>query len=430
MEDTIGKAADIADTQYGAGHRHGQHGGKLDEALGLEVLFDHQVADDHGEQRGNGRRNERQDKGIGEGLQAVIAGEYTLEPFEGEMEIVAPGIEESAEGHADIHEDDENGDGAAQHGKRYPNALIGDEHAGPAGLAGEGGCCFALKVVLLYQEHDEGNGQEHHGHGRRADLIVGTGDLQVDGGGQGIVAAADDHGVGEIGDGFNEGHEKGIAEAGQHERQGNTGEYLPAGGAHITGGLLQAGVDIFEQAAEHKVADREEGHGLYDDDAPEAIDAVIVNMQQVTGDDARLTEQHNDGQGQNKGGRDDRQHGNYLEQAAHEFTADLDIHFDIGEQQADKGRADAYHKADLEGIANGGAEGPHIKDTLENREGEASPIGRDKAIHQQDGQRVNDKQSEERDQYDDGSDHDGIGKELFAIQRGALSFCHVASSFR
>ena len=153
-------------------------------------------------------------------------------------------------------------------------------------------------------------------------------------------------------------------------------------------------------------------------------------MQQVTGDDARLTEQHNDGQGQNKGGRDDRQHGNYLEQAAHEFTADLDIHFDIGEQQADKGRADAYHKADLEGIANGGAEGPHIKDTLENREGEASPIGRDKAIHQQDGQRVNDKQSEERNQYDDGRDHDGIGKELFAIQRGALSFCHVASSFR
>ena len=153
-------------------------------------------------------------------------------------------------------------------------------------------------------------------------------------------------------------------------------------------------------------------------------------MQQVTGDDARLTEQHNDGQGQNKGGRDDRQHGNYLEQAAHEFTADLDIHFDIGEQQADKGGADAYHKADLEGIANGGAEGPHIKDTLENREGEASPIGRDKAIHQQDGQRINDKQSEERNQYDDGSDHDGIGKELFAIQRGALSFCHVASSFR
>lgn len=104
--------------------------------LVLKFFFDHQVADDHGEQRGNGRRNERQDKGIGEGLQAVIAGEYTLEPFEGEVEIIAPGIEESAEGHADIHEDDENGDGTAQHGKRYPNALIGDEHADPAGLAG------------------------------------------------------------------------------------------------------------------------------------------------------------------------------------------------------------------------------------------------------------------------------------------------------
>lgn len=70
----------------------------------------------------------------------------------------------------------------------------------------------------------------------------------------------------------------------------------------------------------------------------------------------------------------------------------------------------------------GGAEGPHIKDTLENREGEASPIGRDKAIHQQDGQRVNDKQSEERNQYDDGSDHDGIGKDFLRSSAAPCRF--------
>ena len=336
-------------------------------------------------------------------------------------ELEAPGGEERADGHADIHQDHEARRQRAQDGQRRFNALVLDEHPGAGRLAGQGGGGLALQIVLLHDEHGQRDAQQHHGHSRRARLVVGAGDLQVDGGGQRVVGAADDHGVGKIGDGLDERHQEGVAQTGQHQRQRHAGEYLPAGGAHVPRRFLQRRVDVLQKSLQHHVAHREERQRLDDDDAPEAVHAVVINAQQEPGDDARLAEQHDHGQGQHEGRGDYRQHGHDLEKAAHKLVhADVDLH--IGEQQADESGQNAHQKAHLQRVGNGAGKGRHLENALED--GKTEGAVSHKTIHQQYGQRVEDKQGQKRDQHDDGGDHDGIGHQLFPIQRRALCPCH------
>ena len=301
-----------------------------------------------------------------------------------------------------------------------------DEHPGPAGLAREGGGGLGFQIELLYGEHGQCDAQQHHGHGRGAGLVIGAGDLQVDGGGQRVVGAADDHGVGEVRDGLDERHQKGVAQTRQHQRKGHAGEHLPAAGAHVPGGLLQGGIDVFQQALEHHVADGEEGQRLHDDDAPVAVDAVVIYAQQKPGDDAGLAEEHDHGQGQHEGRRHHRQHGDDLEQAAGEpVHADIDLH--IGEKETHQGGEDAHHEAHPKGVGDRLDEGGHGEDPVEVRQAEAAVAH--KAVHQQDGQRIEDKEGQKGDQHDDGGDHDGIGHQFLPIQRRALALCHGIRPF-
>ena len=244
----------------------------------------------------------------------MVARKHELEPLAREREeLVAPRREAGTDRDANVHHDNKERHERAEHRERNSDAAVGDEHTAAGCLAGERGGGLALKIVLLYGKHRERNAEEHHRHRRGAGLVVSAGDLEIDGRCERIIGAADDHGVGKVGNGLNEGHEEGVAQTRQHQGQSHAGEHLPTGSTHVPGGFLQGGVDVLEQTLEHHVANREEGEGLDDGDAPEAIDAVVVNAQQEPGDDARLAEEHNHGKAQHEGWGHHRQHGNYLE---------------------------------------------------------------------------------------------------------------------
>ena len=56
-----------------------------------------------------------------------------------------------------------------------------------------------------------------HCHGCGTFLIVCAGDLQINGGGQGVVGTADDHGVGKVRNGLDECHQECVAQARQDQ---------------------------------------------------------------------------------------------------------------------------------------------------------------------------------------------------------------------
>ena len=178
MEQAAGEAPDIANAQNRAGYSHGQHGYGLYEALGPELPLDHQIGDDHTQQRRNGGGDQAQDERIPESLKSMVAGEDQLEPLACQREeLEAPGGEAGPDGHAQVHHDDENGNQCAQNGQRDLYALIRNEHPAPGGLARQGGGSFALQIILLDGKHTECDAQQHHGHGCGAGFVVGAGDL-------------------------------------------------------------------------------------------------------------------------------------------------------------------------------------------------------------------------------------------------------------
>ena len=358
----------------------------------------------------------------------MVLGEDLREPLARQREeLVAPGGEAGADGHADIHHDHKQRAERAEDRQRDLHALVLDEHAGAGGLAGERCGGLGLEIVFLHGEHGQRDEQQHDGHRRCSGLVVGAGDLQIDRRGQRVIGTADDHGVGKVGDRLDKGHEEGVAQTGQHQRQRHVREHLPAARAHIAGGLLQRGVDIFQQALEHHIADREEGQRLDDDDAPVAIDAVVVYVQQKAGDDARLAEEHDHGQGQHEGRGHDRQHRDDLEQASRKFVQP-DVDLNVSEEQADQRGENADDKAYLERVCNGAGKARHGKDAFEDGQTEAAVAH--KAVHQQDRQRVEDKEGQKSDQHDDGGDHDGVGHQFFPVQRRALASCHRIRPFQ
>ncbi len=110
VEQAAGKAADISHAKHRAGHGHRQHGHGLDKSLCLELPLHHQIGDNHGKQRGNGRGDKGKHKRIPEGLQALVLGEHLFKPFKGEgSELVAPGGEQRPNGYAQVHHNHKKG---------------------------------------------------------------------------------------------------------------------------------------------------------------------------------------------------------------------------------------------------------------------------------------------------------------------------------
>ena len=157
----------------------------------------------------------------------MVAREHEREPLERQRVVAAPGLEERTERDAGIHDHDEDSDNAAEDGKWYANRVVGDEHAAARCLAGERRGTLRFEHILLHDKHEKRDAQQHDCHGRGTLLIVGSRDLQVDGRCQRVIRSADDHGVREVSDGFDEGDKEGIAEAWKDERQRDAREDLP-----------------------------------------------------------------------------------------------------------------------------------------------------------------------------------------------------------
>ena len=336
----------------------------------MEFLFDHQIADDHGKQRRDGRGDQAEHEGVPEGLQAAVF-EHVLEVLQGQGVIPAPELKQRAKGNADVHQHHKGGEKPAQDGQGTGHALVRDEHPFPAGLAGQGGVGALFQIVFLNQEQHQRQAQQHHGHGAGARLVVSAGDLQVDGGGQRVVAAADHHGVGEVGHGFDERDQKRVAKARQHQGQGHGGEDLPPAGPHVPAGFFQRRVDVFQKALEHHVAYGEEGQNLHDGNAVQAVDVAVIDVQQAAGDETAAAEEQDHAQAQHEGRRDHGQHTDHIEEPAHEAGADVYIHVHIGEQKSQHRGADAHDETQAEGIGKSRAEGAHFQHPAEHGQGQA-----------------------------------------------------------
>ena len=212
------------------------------------------------------------------------------------MEVIAPRLEHGAERYADIHHNYEEGKQRAENRQRNRDAAVLDQHSLAGRLAGQSCCALGFEVILLHDEHKERDAEEDDSHCGRAFLIVGTGDLQVDRRRQCIVGTTDDHRVREVGDRLNESDQERVAKSRENQRKRYCHENLPAGRAHIAGSFLEGGIDILEKASHHHVADREESQCLDNGDAPEAVNVIVIDMQQEAGNDTGFAEQHDHGQ--------------------------------------------------------------------------------------------------------------------------------------
>ena len=95
----------------------------------------------------------------------------------------------------------------------------------------------------------------------------------------------------------------------------------------------------------------------------------------------------------------------------------------VEKQETDDCREDADGKANLQCVRNGGAEGIHSEDPLENVHGEASFLAID-TVHQQNCQGIQNKQGQKSDQHHNGGDHDGVSQKLLPLQSCALAGSH------
>ena len=196
--------------------------------------------------------------------------------------------------------------------------------------------------------------------------------------------------------------------------------------AHVARGLHKRGVDVLQKPLEHHVAHGEEGQRLDDDDAPVAVDAVVVDTEQEARDYAGLAEEHYHRQRQHERRGDDRQHRDDLEKSADELVH-LHVHLDVGEQQSDERREYTDDEADLQSVGYRAGKGGHGEDALEYiKRQPAVPI---EAIHEQYGQRIENKQSQKCYQHDDGGHHYRVSHQLFPVQRRTLASCHSDSPF-
>ena len=277
-----------------------------------------------------------------------------MEPFQAQAVIAAPKLEQRTEGNGDVHQNDEGRNDGADRRQRDADAAILNGCTGAAGLAGQRGSRLGLQIVLLHQEQHQCDGQQHHSHRRcTGGIIAAAGNAQVDGGGQGIVGAADHHRVGEVCHGLDEGHQERVAKAGEHQRQRHRGEDLPAGGAHVAGGFLHRGIDVLQEAFEHHVADREEGQDLHDGDAAQTVDIAVIDLQKGAGDQATAAKEQDHRQGQHEGRRHHGQRRNHIEHLLHNAGADLHIAVHICEEETDQHRAEAGNEAQQQRVEEG-----------------------------------------------------------------------------
>ena len=348
-------------------------------------------------------------------------------PLEGQGVVASPGLEERAEDHGDIHQDDEHRRSAAQDGERETHGLVGYEHAGAAGLAGERSGRLSLEHVLLDHEHGERAAEQDDRHGGSTLLVIGARDLQVDGGRERVDVTADHHGVGEVRHRLDHRNEECVAETREDERERDAREHLPARRAHVAGRLLEGRVDVLEQAAKHHVAHGEERHDLDDHDAPVPVDVVVPDAEERTGDKSRLAEEKNHREREDERRRDDREDRDDLEDAREDLCPELDVDLHVGEEQPDECRGEARCDADLHRVDEGPLERGHGEDALEDRERWSAL--REERVHQQNRQRIENEQRQEYDEEADGGDHDRVSHQLLPVELGALNGGHVLSPF-
>ena len=115
---------------------------------------------------------------------------------------------------------------------------------------------------------------------------------------------AQDGGVAEFGDRHDEDQKRRLEEPRGQKRDGDRPEDRRLGGPHVVGALLEIGVERHHGAFDHHVGERDEGQGLGDDDAAEAVELPVEV--EHPGDEAVPAEEDDEREGEQVRGGDQR----------------------------------------------------------------------------------------------------------------------------
>ena len=265
----------------------------------------------------------------------------------GEAVVNAPHLNEGSNRNQDVDGQHDGGHQEAEAAYQTHNLGIVDHGAFPGSLAGYGDVGLLFNPVLGQDEEDDGDIQQHHRYRGAALYVVAADGLQVHLGGQGGEVAADGHGVGEVGYGFDEHQQEGVGDAGPYQGDRHRTEGAPLGGTQVPGRVFNAGVDGLQHARQQQERDGEIGDRLYEDQAFQPVDVGVAPAQETVSYQAPAAEQHDDGQGHGERRRYHRQQRHQVEQL---FTFDGKVRGTVGEEEADRGGQHPYDDRQHQGI--------------------------------------------------------------------------------
>ena len=160
------------------------------------------------------------------------------------------------------------------------------------------------------EDQDAGGDQDHGEHAPHVEIGL-PGDHRVGVRRQEGGPPAQDGGVAELGDGHDEDQKPRLEQPRRQERNGDRPEDGRLRRPHVIGALLEIGVERHQCAFDHHVGERNEGQGLGDDDAAEAVE-LPVEIEHL-GDEAVAAEQDDQRKGKEVRGGDQRDQGDDLQ---------------------------------------------------------------------------------------------------------------------
>ena len=171
--------------------------------------------------------------------------------------------------------------------------------------------CLPLEQIIMNEEDQDAGGDQNDGEYAPHIEIGFPGDHGVGVRRQKGGPPAQDGGVAELGDGHDEDQKPRLEQPRREQRDGDRPEDGRLRRPHVIGALFEIGVERHQCAFDHHVGERNEGQGLGDDDAAEAV-KLPVEVEHP-GDEAVATEQDDEREGKQVRGGDQRNEGDDLQ---------------------------------------------------------------------------------------------------------------------
>jgi hypothetical protein len=291
---------------------------------------------------------------------------------------------------------------------------------GAGRLPGDGHVLLARHPVALGEKGQHRGDQQDNGQGSPTRQIIHPRHLEIDLDRQDREPApAQDEGISEVRNGLDEKNQEGAGDSGKAEGQRHPPEGLPAGGPQVRRRILQRAAQRLQDAPQGEVGDREEGEDLGQQEAAHPVDGELLEAEELTGDQAVVAEEQDDGEGTDERGRDHREDRRHREERLAGYVGPGQ---GKGEQEPDQAaaqrREDPHHDAVQE----------RLLDEPASEELPVEPDGRDpvrdEADREHPGEGIGDEEQQQRE--DDGHPHSQkrlVPEQAQIISRSAAPPC-------